>query len=148
MSDGRWRAEKSPVALRSAIVLAIAAGVLALALWRALADRRALRDELDRVYVNEVTIQGVDATTNAPLHITLHGPSIRAGQRWPKLTTIATGDPSELQVRWADVAPIEMNVSAEGYHLEPVRLDENSGWKKVVPLRRLVPATLPTTGPI
>jgi hypothetical protein len=110
-------------------------GVLALLLLRATWQLHDVNTELDRLYVNEVAVKAIDAESREPLHIVLSGPSVEPGRRWPKgFTIIGTGDSSQLRVRWVDVGPVEVAVSAEGYTEQRLQLDERSDKAIVVAL--------------
>lgn len=93
--------------------------------------------EVDRVYSNEVTIETVDADTGKPLQIAFGGPSTTMGQRWPKEFRISsTGNNSRIRVRWIGKGPVEVSVSADGYAVRRLQLDQNSENRIVVALPR------------
>jgi hypothetical protein len=116
----------------------IIGGVVLALLWlEAQADRRQLRGEIQRVYLGDVTVQTIDAETKDPLTITFHGPTMTIAQRWPKgFSTLATGDISEINVRWVDVGDMDVAVSSGGYEPVPLKLNAATARELVIPLRR------------
>lgn len=113
-----------------------AIGVLLLLWLRAEWRSWQLNSEIDRIYLKEVTVKAVDADTAKPLLMVFGGPGTTLGQHWPKKFSVTTADESEFRVRWIDIGPVEVSVSAEGYPEQRLQLDQHSEDRIVVRLRR------------
>lgn len=113
------------------IAICVLAALWLKAEWRS----RQATAEMKRVYLNEVAVTVVDAETQEPLAIRYHGPSMKSGEHLPIIWT-RLNDKSEARFQWADVKPINIGVSAEGYTEERLRLDRDSSGPIVVSLRR------------
>jgi hypothetical protein len=98
-----------------------------------------LNAEADLVYHGEVQLAVCDATTKEVLHICVYTKGRSPGQRWPRVKTVGTNDMNELRVEWLATGPIRVGVSAEGYEIKGVTLDQSTRGKVVIPLEKEIP---------
>ena len=86
------------------------------------AIQEAMTDQLFRsITPYEVTIEAFDAKTGRPLNPTIHPPSVSGKQIFPKMSYKAKGQ--RWNVSGIGSRPIEVGVSAEGYHEQKITME-------------------------